>query len=541
MSADGTATASTSHATTLTHRAIAEAHKEPNDSAPYSSPTSNHSTARASTGGTNPARSVFRAISRTLTANMQPEREIGAAPTFMQSIMAVVRHSYLNILCLFIPVSWILHFVLPENSKNDTIIFVCSFIAIIPLAKLLAFATDQLSMRVGQTLAGLLNATLGNAVELIVSIIALLKCDLQVVQSSLIGSILSNILLVLGMCFFAGGVRFSEQGFGVSPVQLNASLLTVSVIAILLPAAFHFLVDPTTTDSIENSKILSVSHASALILLFIYCLYLVFQLRSHKRLYNDEDPGVDAPKTVKYDPGEKSVGRITKYLRGSRGGIGAAPADGIFRTATGEPVAPRSESPVDDTNEATATADIESAPHPPHPAVEIPEMNLIVTLGLLVFDTVLVAVTAEFLVDSINGLVEGGGISREFVGLILLPIVGNAAEHATAVAVSVKDKLTLSLGVAVGSSIQIALFVIPFIVTLSWIIGKPLTMLFDPLESLSMFFAVLVVNYTTQDGKSNWLEGAILMLLYVILATMFWFYPGVDVSKDLLHFDLTSC
>ncbi|KAG6856385.1 hypothetical protein H0H87_005082 [Tephrocybe sp. NHM501043] len=138
----------------------------------------------------------------------------------------------------------------------------------------------------------------------------------------------------------------------------------------------------------------------------------------------------------------------------------------------------------------------------------------------------LVGITAEFLVNSIHGMTEAGDIRKEFVGVILLPIVGNAAEHATAVTVSVKDKLTLSLSVAVGSSIQIALFVIPFIVTLAWIIGKPLTLLFDPYESVSLFLAVLTVNYVVQDGKSNWLEGLILMCLYVILALTFWFYPG---------------
>jgi len=138
----------------------------------------------------------------------------------------------------------------------------------------------------------------------------------------------------------------------------------------------------------------------------------------------------------------------------------------------------------------------------------------------------LVAVTAEWLVDSISGLTAGGRINKEFVGVILLPIVGNAAEHVTAVTVSVKDKLTLSLGVAVGSSIQIALFVVPFIVILAWMMGKPLTLLFDPYESVALFLSVLTVNYVVQDGKSNWLEGFILMGLYLILAVTFWYYPG---------------
>jgi len=161
---------------------------------------------------------------------------------------------------------------------------------------------------------------------------------------------------------------------------------------------------------------------------------------------------------------------------------------------------------------------------------EVPELSLAVTIILLVFVTVLVAVTAEWLVDSIDGLASGGAISKEFIGLILLPIVGNAAEHATAVTVSIKDKLTLSLGVAVGSSIQIALFVIPFIVILGWIIGRPITMLFDPFESIVLFLSVLTVNYVVQDGRSNWLEGMILICLYIIIALVFWFYPGTELD-----------
>jgi len=317
-----------------------------------------------------------------------------------------------------------------------------------------------------------------------VAIIALVKCELTVVQSSLIGSILSNLLLVLGMCFFAGGTRFSEQGFGMSASQLNSSLLTLSVIAVLLPAAFHSAVQPTSdgfdplTNAQEGHDILAISHGVAIILLFIYLCYLVFQLFSHKNLYDDD---ANAHKSVKYTQ------KLAKQLRAT---------------------------------------DVEAASN--EGEGEKPQMSSHMAIVLLVIVTVTVAVTAEFLVGSIDGLTSSGHISKEFVGLILLPIVGNAAEHVTAVTVSVKDKLTLSLGVAVGSSIQIALFVIPFITTLGWILGKPLTLLFDPFESVVLFLSVLTVNYVVQDGKSNWLEGMILMCLYIIIGVTFWFYPGTD-------------
>jgi Ca2+:H+ antiporter len=375
--------------------------------------------------------------------------------------------------------------------NRDIFIFVFSFLSIVPLAKLLAFATDELSMRVGQTLAGLLNATLGNAVELIVAIIALIKCQLPIVQSSLVGSILSNLLLVLGMCFFAGGLRFSEQGFGLSAAQLNSSLLTVSVIAVLLPAAFHLALEPTpNADPDEGSDILKLSRGVAIILLFIYGSYLFFQLYSHTSLYNDT--GGDIIKSTHYE--EPTSNRLKNPFRKSEHDSEAA-------------------MPVN--------------------RIEAPKMSVPVTVLLLTCVTVLVAVTAEWLVDSIDGMTQRSGISKEFVGVILLPIVGNAAEHVTAVTVSVKDKLTLSLGVAVGSSIQIALFVIPLIVTLGWILGKPLTLLFDPYQSVTLFLAVLTVNYVVQDGKSNWLEGMILMCLYLILGVTFWFYPGSDPSGVL--------
>ncbi|KIY72360.1 calcium/proton exchanger [Cylindrobasidium torrendii FP15055 ss-10] len=417
---------------------------------------------------------------------MQPEKPVGPAPTVLQSLRTIALSSWLNILLAFIPISWAMHFVFA--GEKDTLIFVFAFLAIIPLAKLLAFATDELSMRVGQTLAGLLNATL---------IIALTKCELDIVQSSLIGSILSNLLLVLGMCFFAGGIKYQEQGFGLVSSQMNSSLLTISVIAVLLPAAFHFAVTDDPTND-ETSDILSLSHETNIEHNLVYISYLVFQLWSHTALYSDE--------------GEHTV-KSSQYS----GGRSPFKMDMLRRKEKVASPNPDEEAPIEMEEEEEET----------------PQTSLPLCIALLVVVTVLVAVTAEFLVSSIDGLAETSGISKEFVGMILLPIVGNAAEHATAVMVSVKDKLNLSLGVAVGSSIQIALFVIPFSVVLAWIMGKPLTLLFDPYESVALFLSVLTVNYVVQDGKSNWLEGMILMCLYVILGVTFWFYPGVNTLEAL--------
>jgi len=246
----------------------------------------------------------------------------------------------------------------------------------------------------------------------------------------------------------------------------------------------------------------------------VYIGYLLFQLWSHATLFQDDYP--DAVPSTRYNYQIKKTEKKAQREAAKRQGSVLGDSEVVNR----EP------EPMGDTE--TVRQDVERASAKSEE--EEPQMSVWMTLGLLVVVTVLVAVTAEFLVDSINGLVSTGKISLEFVGIILLPIVGNAAEHVTAVTVSVKDKLNLSLSVAVGSSIQIALFVIPFIVTLGWIMGKPMTLLFDPYESVVLFFSVLIVNYVVQDGKSNWLEGFILMLLYVILGLTFWFYPGSDPS-----------
>ncbi|KAK1224086.1 hypothetical protein PQX77_008416 [Marasmius sp. AFHP31] len=399
-------------------------------------------------------------MQRVKTVLFTPDRSVGPAPTIFGSIKSIIFASWLNVLLVFIPISWAFNFAKPDN---HTLIFVFSFLAIIPLAKLLAFATDDLSMRVGETLAGLINATLGNAVELIVAIIALTKCNLQIVQSSLVGSILSNLLLVLGMCFFAGGIKYSEQGFGAgksnstprfrvfiyshetattAATQLNSSLLTISVIAVLLPAAFHLNVNvqgQQPSDDDESQDILKMSHGVAILLLLIYVGYLVFQLYSHATLYSAES--VDF-KSTKYESRDKKK-------TDEETGTGATNTESPDATRNGTMNSTMTSTLVEAHKEKLEEQDEE----------EVPQMSLWMALGLLAVVTVFVAVTAEWLVDSIGGLTESSSISQEFIGVILLPIVGNAAEHVTAVTSSVKDKLTLSLGVAVGSSIVSCQFV----------------------------------------------------------------------------------
>ncbi|KAH9452048.1 hypothetical protein MJO28_013513 [Puccinia striiformis f. sp. tritici] len=452
---------------------------------------------------TNPITGLIR--KQTWVSLLTPEKKLSQSnPTYKQSFDAIIRSSWLNLLLVFIPISWALHFATPNQ---DAAIFTTCMLAIIPLAKLLGFGTEEIAMRVGQTLGGLLNATLGNAVELIVAILALVKCELVVVQSSLLGSILSNLLLVLGMCFFAGGVRFSEQAFSITAAQLNSSLLIMSVIAILIPAGFHAAFS-NLNDSVEGPDVLKMSRGISVILLVIYAAYLVFQLWSHAHIYSQTSTS-----------SQEHQGHTTwtghKILRPSNS-VRAQQAFNMVRNSAEGSSHPE---PIEEEEEEE----------------EVPTLNPISAIILLALSTALVGVTSEWLVDSINGITRTGVISEAWVGLILLPIVGNAAEHLTAVSVSVKDKLDLSMAVAVGSSIQIALFVVPLLVILGWIMDKPLTLLFDPFESITLFLSVLIVNYTIQDGRANWIEGFILMCVYVIVAVAFFFYPSsaADISLGL--------
>ncbi|KAF8600013.1 calcium/proton exchanger [Ceratobasidium sp. AG-I] len=430
---------------------------------------------------------------------LEPEQKLAPAPTWTTSAANIFKYSYLNLLLIFVPVSWACHF----SNQEPTIIFIFSFLAIIPLAALLGFATEELAIRVGQTLGGLLNATFGNAVELIIAILALVKGELRVVQASMLGSILSNCLLVLGMCFFAGGVRFHEQG----------------VFSIVIPAAFHASLNSASTangqtpgeaagqtQAIEEAHVLAISRGTSIILLVVYAAYLFFQLWTHAYIYT----------------AEASAHHAAQTFQAGTDGPGAPPAQRVFHM----PSLPSLPSIFHHSSSTSSTSSISSVSTEEDET--IPKLKIQATVLLLVLVTVFTGITAEWLVDSIDGLTSSGNISREFVALILLPLVGNAAEHVTAVTVSVKNKLDLAITVAVGSSIQIALFVLPFLILLGWIIGQPLTLFFDIFETVVVFVSVLIINYAISDGKTNWLEGLVLMVVYVIIGLSVWYYVSLS-------------
>jgi len=319
-----------------------------------------------------------------------------------------------------------------------------------------------MSFSLGDTLAGLLNASFGNAVEIIVGVAALLQDEIRIVQTSMLGSILSNILLVLGCSFVAAGCVRVESNFQVTAAQASSSLMTLACITLVIPAAFQFAVGAQ-----DKRGLAIISRGTSILLLGVYVIYIYFQLKTHAFLY---DPKVAPP-----DEGESES------------------AQRLQRVAEAE------------SNEK-----------------EPPKMNLLsATIGLLTA-TVVTSFCADYLVASIEETAERYHIPKPFIGLILLPIVANAAEHVTSVWMAMKNKMELTIGICVGSSIQIATFVVPLLVIIGWITGHDLSLYFANFETVVLFVSVLLTNTLIQDGKSNYMEGVMLLTLYLVISLAFW-------------------
>jgi Ca2+:H+ antiporter len=326
-------------------------------------------------------------------------------------------------------------------------------------------ATEEIAVVFGPTLGGLLNATFGNATELIIALVALNAGLVDVVKASLTGSIISNLLLVMGFSMLLGGLRYKEQEFQPIVARVNASSMNLAVIAILLPTAVNY-----TSDGIAASSMQIFSVAVAIVLIGVYALTLLFSMKTH---------------TYLYDAGTADM-------------------------------------------ETTALEDLAAANLADNSIDSAQQTNLGLWIGVLLMATVLVAIESELLVDSLEEATSYLGLTALFTGVILLPVVGNAAEHATAVTVAIKNKMDLSVSVAVGSSLQIALFVAPFLVIVGWILGKPMDLNFNPFELVAVAVAVLITNSISSDGRSNWLEGTLLLAAYVILGLAFYFHPVIE-------------
>ena len=364
------------------------------------------------------------------------------------------RDSKLNLLLIALPITLYFAYIAHDESMS----FVFSLLAIMPLAFLMGRATEEIALYTSESLGGLLNATFGNAAEMIIALLAIYTASkaasgsdtealmVGLVQASLIGSILGNILLVMGLAFLWGGINFPEQKFSETQVSSNGSLMLLAMIVLIIPTVFN-----STVGGVEGDEgVMRLSHVAAVVLLFLYGLFLYFQFKSHVDLFATETHGHEAPEMSKRD-----------------------------------------------------------------------------AIILLVVATILVSWMAEILVHSVEYAAsdDGLGLPHLFIGVILLPLFGNAAEHFTAVVVAGKDKMDLSFAISMGSSTQIAVFVAPMMILVAWALDVPLTFEFGLLETVSAFLAVLIVNIIASDGKSNWLEGAMLLGTYLVLGAAFLFYP----------------
>jgi Ca2+:H+ antiporter len=381
-----------------------------------------------------------------------------------------------------------------------------------------------------------MNATMGNLPELIIALFALTNNLVLVVQLSLLGSILSNLLLVLGSAFLLGGIRFKEQSYLNSTSHLNAGLLLMASLCLLLPAV---LANAPVSEAVMASpaSILTLSRAVSVIMLVVYVLFLVFQLHTHKHLYEeveDEDEGEKA------NPKASAVSNPASATNSAASSSSAAGTSIEMPTmSSSSSILPRQEAAdeekaesSDDTSDALSkdgckcvgkcTCEEEEDEEPP--------LSLYMSIFWLCVMAAAIAGLSEVLVASIQGAALKSGLSTLFISVILLPIAGNAAEHASAVLFAYKDRLDVTFGVAIGSSIQIALFVAPLIVVVGWGINVGMSLNFGAFETAATILTVVMVSFVIIAGKTNWMVGALLVATYAIIAALFAITPSPAIN-----------
>jgi calcium/proton exchanger (cax) len=342
---------------------------------------------------------------------------------------------FLKYFLIFIPIS-----IIADLMKVSPMwIFILSSLAIIPLAGVMGEATEEISFYSGPRIGGFLNATFGNATELIISFFALKAGLFDVVKASIAGSVIGNILLVLGASMLAGGIKYKIQKFNKKAVEVSSSMLLFAVIGLTIPAMFtHTIKVQSLTERYEWLSIVI-----AIAMFTIYLLGLYFSFYTHKDLYGSE---------------HRESGEAKWSLKKS--------------------------------------------------------------ITILVLATIGVALESELLVSSVEPMTHALGLSEFFVGIIIIPIIGNAAEHSTAILMAAKNKMDVAVEIAVGSSLQIILFVTPILIFLS-LLFKPMSIIFNEFELVAMIVSVLIVNRVASDGESNWLEGIQLIAVYIIIAISF--------------------
>lgn len=351
---------------------------------------------------------------------------------------------------IFIPIGYVSHFI----GMDEPYVFGFNFLAIIPLAWLIGKCTEDVAAAVGQMLGGLLNATFGNVVEMLICVSGIRHGEVAVVQCTLIGSILSNLLLVMGCAFLIGGLSYKVQTYSQQGAATQCTLMMMGVLAIGLPTIYANILKQEE----EWEHMVSVSRWSSIFLLITYTAFLYFQLGTHRALFEGEG-----------DEEEEE---------------------------------------------------------------ESPDLSPITAGIILMILTVVTSFATDFMIHSIEGTVSKWGVCKEFVGIIMLPIIGNAAEHYTAITVAARNKMDLALGVAAGSSCQMALLVTPFTVIVGWCYGKDMTLNFHTFQLAVLFLSVFLATCILSNGQSNWLEGLMLVVTYLILALIY-FFEGSGEGHEL--------
>ena len=346
------------------------------------------------------------------------------------------------ILLLAVPASMVLN----AQHASPLLIFGAACLGVLPLAGLMGRATEQIAERTGPTIGGLLNATFGNAAELIIAFVALRAGLVDLVKASITGSILGNLLLILGLSLVAGGVKAPILKFNRTSAGMSSAMLALAVAGLVFPAVFHALHPGTEAGRLAFSE-LALSEAVAIILAITYGCSLLFSLHTHKSVF-----GMDASSTP-----------------------------------------------------------------------EGPEWSLFKSVGILALATAAVVVESEILVHAVEGVTASLGLSEVFLGLIIIPVIGNAAEHASAVLMARKGKTDLALQIALGSSTQVALLVAPILVLAGVLIGQPMNLVFSSFEVITLAVSTIVVSMITLDGESHWFEGVQLLALYAMVAAAAYF------------------
>ncbi len=383
------------------------------------------------------------------------------------------KHISTILLAIFFVLSAVAHYA----GFNPVLQFIFSAIAVILVAGFLGRATESVAHYAGQRLGGFLNATFGNAAELIIAIMLLREGLYDMVKASLTGSIIGNLLLVLGLSIFAGGLKHKVQNFNVALANMNGSLMIAAVIALFVPALF------LNTHSITHPQVNTLSLIVAGLLILAYIAWLIFSMVTHKHYLAD----------VKATPAGAG---------GHGAGAGVAEMTGAAATGATSPAA------------STGTGDAHEE--------EQPDWSKKRSILYLLIATVMTAFVSEWLVGTLETFTSSFGFSELFVGAFVVAIIGNAAEHSAAILLAMKNKIGASVEIAVGSSLQIALFVAPVLVFVSFFLGNTMDIVFTTLELVAIMVSVFIAKSIIQDGSTNWYEGLLLIVVYIILGVSFY-------------------